>query len=204
MKAIRIIALTLALTFIPIATLAGDGGRRIHYGIEWGLNDALLSGMHSTFLASEGYVVDSKSLDFSSHVNAHVLGFVEVGVARRFSLAAYSGYIGLKKGERVAPVTIRGTYALSRTGIRKAGAVFAEGGCGFRKGADISVVTRTGYAYRYRLADFLALDFNAGMLVTFSHPDVYDKYSGRYVPEKDLGVTRSLNLGLIFAVGLVF
>lgn len=204
MKRLHIMML-LASVLFPAATMAGkDFCGKFHYGVEWGVSNTFTSWTHCTFQTTEGYVVENRDAEYSALMNASILGFASMGISKWVWLSAYSGYTGLRKGEHVIPLTLRSTFALNRTGTENPGAVFIEGGCGFRKGARVSAIAKAGYTYRIILSSFMALDLTAGAHLTFSHPDVYDKYSERTVPPEALGVSSSLNTGVFLSMALVF
>lgn len=201
MKHLRLILACLSLTF-PLLTKAGERAS-FRYGMEWGVNSAILVGSHSSYISGEGYLVDSRSLDFRSHINGEVMGLIGLEY-KRLGLYVRSGYMGLQKEECVVPVLLRSSFALSRSGIEKHGSIYIEGGCGLQKSKPVSAVTGTGYVYRLRLSEKLALDLNGGLRISYSHPDVYDKYAERKVPKESLGQSKSLNIGLAFTIALVF
>lgn len=201
MKQLRLILACLALAF-PLLTKAGERAS-FRYGMEWGVNSAILVGSHSSYISGEGYLVDSRSLDFRSHINGEVMGLIGLEY-KRLGLYIRSGYMGLQKGESVVPVLLRSSFALSRSGVEKHGSIYIEGGCGLQKSKPVSAVTGTGYVYRLRLSEKLALDMNGGLRISYSHPDVYDKYAERKVPKESLGQSKSLNIGLALTIALVF
>lgn len=201
MKQLRIILACLALTF-PLLTKAGERAS-FRYGLEWGVNSAILVGSHSAYISGEGYLVDSRSLDFRSHINGEITGLIGLEY-KRLGLYVRSGYMGLQKGESVVPVLLRSSFALSRSGVEKHGSIYIEGGCGLQKSKPVSAVTGTGYIYRLRLSEKLALDLNGGLRISYSHPDVYDKYAEQKVPKESLGLSKSLNVGLALTIALVF
>lgn len=201
MKQLRLILACLSLTF-PLLTKAGERAS-FRYGIEWGVNSAILVGSHSSYISGEGYLVDSRSLDFRSHINGEVMGLIGLEY-KRLGLYVRSGYMGLQKEECVVPVLLRSSFALSMSGIEKHGSIYIEGGCGLQKSKPVSAVTGTGYVYRLRLSEKLALDLNGGLRISYSHPDVYDKYAERKVPKESLGQSKSLNIGLALTIALVF
>lgn len=201
MKHLRLILACLSLTF-PLLTKAGERAS-FRYGMEWGVNSAILVGSHSSYISGEGYLVDSRSLDFRSHINGEVMGLIGLEY-KRLGFYFRSGYMGLQKEECVVPVLLRSSFALSRSGIEKHGSIYIEGGCGLQKSKPVSAVTGTGYVYRLRLSEKLALDLNGGLRISYSHPDVYDKYAERKVPKESLGQSKSLNIGLAFTIALVF
>lgn len=191
----------LALTF-PLLTKAGERAS-FRYGLEWGVNSAILVGSHSAYISGEGYLVDSRSLDFRSHINGEIMGLIGLEY-KRLGLYVRSGYMGLQKGESVVPVLLRSSFALSRSEVEKHGSIYIEGGCGLQKSKHFSAVTGTGYIYRLRLSEKLALDMNGGLRISYSHPDVYDKYAEQKVPKESLGLSKSLNIGLALTIALVF
>lgn len=201
MKQLRLILACLSLTF-PLLTKAGERAS-FRYGMEWGVNSAILVGSHSSYISGEGYLVDSRSLDFRSHINGEVMGLIGLEY-KRLGLYVRSGYMGLQKEECVVPVLLRSSFALSRSGIEKHGSIYIEGGCGLQKSKPVSAVTGTGYVYRLRLSEKLALDLNGGLRISYSHPDVYDKYAERKVPKESLGQSKSSNIGLALTIALVF
>lgn len=179
-------------------------GAKLRYGAEYGINAVTYSYSYCSYMVPERYLVDASNGRYGFHVNGQVLGFVGLDFPKRSSLYFYSGYMGLTKKENVIPLTCRYSWSLSSKGVEKYGALFVNAGAGFRKYAKVSVLGSAGYTYRYRLSDFLALDFNGGVMGSYSHPDVYDKYSDRYVPKVDIGESESTNIGLIFSISIVF
>lgn len=201
MKRLKIILLGLALT---IQLLSNAGERTsFKYSLEWGINSAVLVGSHNAYISGEGYFVENRSLDFKSHINGEVMGLIGLE-HNRLGLYLRSGYMGLQKGECVIPVLLRSSFALSVSGIEKYGSIYVEGGCGLQKSKPVSVLTGTGYIYRLRLSGQLALDLNGGLRISYSHPDVYDRYADQIVPKESLGLSNSLNIGLAVTVALVF
>lgn len=140
---------------------------------------------------------------FQVPYNGEVMGLIGLEY-KRLGLYVRSGYMGLQKEECVVPVLLRSSFALSRSGVEKHGSIYIEGGCGLQKSKPVSAVTGTGYVYRLRLSEKLALDMNGGLRISYSHPDVYDKYAERKVPKESLGLSNSLNIGLALTIALVF
>lgn len=204
MRCLRII-MALSLIFVSVG-LHSEGlrGHRFHYGAEWGINSPMLVGIYNTYLSTEGYLVETKDLRFSGHVNGAVLGFVGYDLSPRFGMSLLGGYMGLRAGERAYPISLRGSFALGMNGLEEGGSIFVEAGAAFRHSVKPAPVGKIGYSYRCRLARNFAVDFNAAAIASFSHPKVFDKYSGKYAPAGNVGVSQSLNVGAIITVALVF
>ena len=197
--------LVFCLIFVSVG-LHSEGlrGHRFHYGAEWGVNSSILMGIYNTYLSSESYLVETKDLRLSAHVNGAVLGFVEYDFGQRFGMSILGGYMGLREGERAYPVSLRGAFALGKGGREEGGAVFVEAGVAFRHSVKPAPLAKVGYSYRCRLSGNFAVDFNAAAISSFSHPRVFDKYSGKYAPAANVGVSQSLNVGAILTVAFVF
>lgn len=206
MRPHRRILIAAAFACCAMTAYGGNGNRwlSVHFGAEWGIGWSMMSKSHETYLVSDGFLVDIREVKFRQYINGAVLGFVEADFGGRVGVAASSGYMGLYRNERVVPVMLRTSFALKRNGMENGGAVFIEGGPGFAGRQDMALIGRGGYAYRCRLAGHLAVDFRASFLISDSHPAVYDRFSGRYVPDEDLRTTDWTNAGIMFTIGIVF
>lgn len=132
MRCLRII-MALSLIFVSVGLHSEDlRGHRFHYGAEWGINSPMLVGIYNTYLSTEGYLVETKDLRFSGHVNGAVLGFVGYDMSPRFGMSLLGGYMGLRAGERAYPVSLRGSFALGMNGLEEGGSIFVEAGAAFR------------------------------------------------------------------------
>lgn len=201
----RLIIILSALLLGTFTSNAQKFSKKFHYGVEWGINYAAFSSTYSTFITDEGYVVESKDATFNGHLNGTITGYIGYSVGRRFGLYAFSGYMGVRKKENVIPLTLRGVWALDKSPKTTGSSIYIEGGFGFRKNVSRPVLlSRIGYIYTVRLTSRSSLMINGGILVSHSHPDVYDKYSDKMVERKDLGISNSLNIGPICTLGLEF
>lgn len=205
MRRIHLISLIALLAVSGQTVLAGDGGSvRFRYGVEWGLNSATVSGISCSYITGEGYLVDSDYMKCRGYVNGCIFGFAGIELSRHFETRIYSGYMGLTPHERVVPAFMRVLYDFEGSGRSLSNSVFADAGAGFRSHSKPSLICRTGYRFRCGLTSHTALEINAGVLMSISHPDVKDKYAGGYVPREKLGISRSLNLGPTLTAALVF
>lgn len=196
----------LSAIFLWITTAnAQEFKDKFHYGVEWGIGYAAFSSSYSTFITDEGYVVESKDATFNKHINGQISGFVGYDLGKRFGFYAFSGYMGVLKKENIIPVTLRGVWALGKKQQTAFNSVYLEAGCGFRKNVSRPVLlSRIGYIHTVRLTRKMSMKLNGGFLVSHSHPDVYDKYSDKIVERRDLGISNSLNVGIICSLGLEF
>ncbi len=195
----------LSAIFLSLSANAQESSGKFHYGVEWGINYAAFSSVYCTFITDEGYVVESKDATFNKHLNGTITGCVGYDITRRFGLYAFSGYMGVRKKENIIPVTLRGVWALNKSIKPAYSSLYLEAGCGFRKGVSRPVLlARTGYIGTVKLTEKTSLKINGGILVSLSHPDVYDKYSDKMVEPEDLGISNSLNISPIITLGLEF
>lgn len=184
---------------------AGERGfMKFRYGVEWGIGSTILSGTKCSYIADEGFLVESEELKFLCHMNGCITGFLGMEVMDRLGFRVYSGYMGLTKRERMIPLTMRAAWNFNGFSSRTSSSMFVDAGAGFRKDAKVSFLGRTGYSYSCRLTEKTALELNAAALVSCSHPDVNAKYTGGTVEKENLGLSRSWNAGLLFTIGLVF
>ena len=203
----RRIKLILVIVSALISACPDAGATRpvkFRYGAEWGIGVNMLSAINGSYITEEGYLVESDELKHSCHANGCVYAFAGAEISRSLGIRLYSGYMGLTRKERVIPVSMRILWNFNGNAAQTSSSMFAEAGAGFRKGFRTSAVGKLGYSYRYRLSGHAALELNAGGQVSYSHPYLYDKYSGHYVTEDKLGISRSLNAGIFMTIGLIF
>ncbi|MDD6253737.1 MAG: hypothetical protein ACI3ZO_01065 [Candidatus Cryptobacteroides sp.] len=194
--------LTALLLLVSSPDLAARGFR---FGVEWGISPQLYSNTEARFIADDGYLVDYHRESIGFHVNGSIAGFVGYDVARRLCLSIHSGYMGLTEGNnRGVPLTLRLTSYLSENPGITGSSLFVEGGAFFRSDVPVSGLGKMAYSYRFNLAPFLFLDFNAGAQFSFSHPSVYDKYAGQTIEYDRIAFMRNVNVGLLFSIALLF
>ena len=68
----------------------------------------------------------------------------------------------------------------------------------------VQLYGRGGYGYRIDIGNGLAMDIKSCLQVSFSHPDVNDKYTGKTVPIANLRQSNSISLNTIISVALIF
>ena len=198
-----IMALILAVV-VPASGREARASGRFHYGCEWGIQTGIVNSLDCRFISYEGYLVNYQTTDYGVHVNGMVTAFAGYDVLRRVNLSVHTGYLGLADGERGVPVTLRLTTYLSASPGEKGSSVFAEGGISITRDVPVSRLYRLGYSFRARLADFLALDLNAGLQISYSHPIIYDKYSGHVISFDEIAHLKNFNGGLFITAALVF
>lgn len=181
------------------------GGRRVHFGAEWGVHCNFISLHESSFITADRYMVESSNMVYGSHVNGMLAVFAGYDIMKRWNVSLSTGCLGTQKGERVVPASVKVTAYLSDcAGTSSGSLVFLEAGSGFRAGAELSWLGRSGYGYRIPLAGPAALDVNASALFSYTHPAVYDRYSHKIVEKKDLGSSKSYNIGVLLSFAIVF
>lgn len=173
------------------------------YGVEWGAGVSLCSYDRSTFITEEGYIVESRGYISYTHINGIINGFAGVSFLRRWQASLHCGYMGLRKGERAIPVSARLTYDLADAPWNGSN-LFVESGIALRhKGMD-GFLAKAGYGYSFALTDGFSLALNCSALFSISHPDVYDKYSGKIVDKEDLGMSKASNFGVLLTFEFCF
>ncbi len=177
---------------------------KFRYGAEWGIGVNMLSAINGSYITEEGYLVESDELKYSVHASGSMSAFAGVEISRSLGFRLYSGYMGLTRKEHVVPISMRILWNFNGNAAQTSSSIFAEAGAGFRKGFRPSAVGKLGYSYRCCLSEHVALELNAGWQVSYSHPYLYDKYSGHYVTEDKLGISKSLNAGIFMTIGLIF
>ena len=81
---------------------AGErGAMKFRYGVEWGIGSTILSSTKCSYIADEGFLVESEELKFLCHMNGNITGFLGMEVKDRLGFRVYSGYMGLTKRERM-------------------------------------------------------------------------------------------------------
>lgn len=200
----RLILFLTALTFL-LASRTDSDARGFRFGAEWGISPQIYSNTEARFISDDGYLIDYHRESVGFHVNGTVCGFVGYDIARRFCLTVHSGYMGLMAGGcRGVPLTLRiASYLSDNPGITGS-SVFIEGGVLFRPDVPVSSLGKLAYSYRFNLARFLSLDFNAGAQISFSYPSIYDKYSGQIIGYDRISFMKNINGGLFFSVALLF
>ena len=90
---------------------AGErGAMKFRYGVEWGIGSTILSSTKCSYIADEGFLVESEELKFLCHMNGNITGFLGMEVKDRLGFRVYSGYMGLTKRERMIPLTMRAAW----------------------------------------------------------------------------------------------
>lgn len=179
-------------------------GRGLRWGLEWGASGICHSNTSCIYTAEEGYIVEYKKNSSRLHVNASLEGFVGMDFARRINVSVHSGYSGIAYGERGVPLSLRPTLFFGKNPATHGASVFVEGGLFFRKNADISKFAKIGTGWRTKLSEHIALDFNIGLQISGTHPDIYDKYSGKYLKNDAARGLRCVNEGFFISTALVF
>lgn len=197
----RFILITLAAAILFPSQMTGKGFR---WGLEWGASGICHSNAYCVYTADEGFIVEYRKISNRLHVNGTLEGFVGIDFAQRLNISLHSGYAGIADGERGVPLSLRPTLRLGRNPDGGRASLFAEGGVFFRKNADISMFAKLGTGWRTTLSQHLALDFNAGLQVSRTHPDIYDKYSGRYLAGDSVRGLKCFNAGFFLTTALVF
>lgn len=197
----KIILITLAAALLSTSEMMGKGFR---WGVEWGASGTFHSKTSCLYTTNDGYAVEYRKVSSRLHINAALEGFVGMDFARRLNISLRSGYAGIADGERGVPLSLRQALHFGKTPTSRGASVFMEGGLFFRKKADISSFAQIGTGWRTRLSEHIALDFNLGIRISSTHPDIFDKYSGKYMPKESIRELNCLNEGFFLSTALVF
>ena len=134
------------------------------YGIEWEYVSTINSIYHHNFSAVDGYRVNDKGSKMMYAGNASVYAHAGVNIGRHGNVSLYAGYSGLYDN-------------------------YADGGCGFRPGSEMSVMGKAGGGYRISLSRSVKLD----MLLSYRCSYAEIPFSDQYGPVSDDRIRRNNN-----------
>ena len=109
------------------------GAMKFRYGVEWGIGSTILSSTKCSYIADEGFLVESEELKFLCHMNGSITGFLGMEVKDRLGFRVYSGYMGLTKRERMIPLTMRAAWNFNGFSARTSSSMFVDNGCRVQK-----------------------------------------------------------------------
>lgn len=197
----RLILITITATILSTFQMTGRG---LRWGVEWGASGICHSNTSCIYMAEEGYAVEYEKNSNRLHINASIEGFVGMDFARRLNVSLHSGYSGIADGERGVPLSLRPTLYFGKAPASGGSSIFLEGGVFFRKKAYISKFAKIGTGWRTKLSEHISLDFNIGIQISTSNPDIYDKYSGKYLRNREVRELKCINEGFFLSTALVF
>ncbi|MGM9740317.1 MAG: hypothetical protein ACI3ZP_06895 [Candidatus Cryptobacteroides sp.] len=197
----RFILIILSIALFSAHEMSGKGFR---WGVEWGASGICHSNTSCIYTTEDGYLVEYKKISNRLHINAAVEGFIGMDFAGRLNISLRSGYSGLGDGERGVPLSLRPTLYFGKTPTVRGASLFVEGGLFFRRNADISSFVKLGTGWRTRLSSHIAMDFNIGIQLSGTHPDIYDKYSGKFLHNGEVRNLKCYNEGFFLSTALVF
>lgn len=197
----KITLIILAATLLSTSEMSGKG---LRWGVEWGASGICHSNTSCIFTSEDGYLIEYKKVSSRLHVNAEIAGFVGVDFAKRLNISLRSGYSGIADGERGVPLSLRPTLHFGKSPAVQGASLFLESGLFFRRKSDISSFVKAGTGWRTRLSEHIALDFNIGFQLSRTHPDIYDKYSGKYLRNDSVRNLKCFNEGFFLSTALVF
>ena len=178
---------------------------RFVYGVEWGISGNLFNYNVTTFITDVQSLVQIRSIDPFFHVNGEILADAGVNIGKRFNLSLAAGYAGIQKNMRFFPAELRGQVFLRPW--QTEGSYFQIGGGGGlaeNKQHRSAFFGRIGYGYRIYLGNGVSIDLKTAVMLAYSHPDAYDKYTGKVVPQVNLRQSDSMSLNTLLCIALIF
>jgi len=172
----------------------------ITYGLEWGYIAQTHIYSHFNYVAEGGYRVDSRDPKPSFNSNAQILAHFGFNIGDNFNLAAYGGYQGINRRQRIFPVTLRATVLFGEPEDNGRWLTYAGGGIGLKGSPKMfgnAYVANGGFGYRLNLTRETKLDFLCSLQATYWHPNTFSE---------SIEVRRSNEylLGLNIGVGISF
>lgn len=176
-----------------------------YYGLQWGISGNSYNSDISTYITDVQSLVQLKTINPFFHINGEIMASVGIDIGRRFNLEVAAGYAGIRKNLRFFPIEINGKY-FTRKGQGSGSYFQIGGGWGLCENPNhrYACYSRGGYGYRIDVGNGLAMDIKALMQVSYSHPDVYDKYTGEIVPFSNLRQSDSISLNTLVCLALIF
>ena len=189
----------------PVISNHNNRGVKFKYGLEWGMSGNILNYNISTFITDVQSLVQLKSVDPFFHINGEIKAFAGLDVGNRLNVFIAAGYAGIQKNLRFFPIELNGEFFIKPFHF-KGGYFHVGGGWGFCENPNHrnALYGRGGYGYRIDIGNGLAMDTKSCLQVSFSHPDVNDKYTGKTVPIANLRQSNSISLNTIISVALIF
>ena len=179
--------------------------QEITWSVEWGTAATFYTHHDYQYTTLDGYHIDEHYYETQTHL--HGLMTVRVGIqaSRRLNLSVGTGWLGLQRGIRCLPVSLRGTLDMGdpdRNGFM----AFAEGGIGLsekleKKSGDFA---RIGTGYRIPLGYGVRLRFMAALQASVCHPQLFDIYDGIVVDDSHLEYSDRTAAALVVSMGLEF
>lgn len=200
-----IISLLLLASCIP--ALAGQPGIPfLRYGIEWGSCSTMFTARHQNYTAVDGYRIDENHAGWTFIGNAQVLANVGVNITPHIAVATYCGFSGITKGQRVMPLTLRGTYFFHEMDCDGMLCYF-DGGIGFKDYRDLSnicTLLSAGGGYHIALSRSVSLDFLLTARACLDQPDIFDPDTGNPVPRSNIRLNYADYCSLNISIALNF
>ena len=183
----RLVAIILAM-ILSLPAIAGGGAflSRIHPGIDWGMSLTPASFHHYNYLdESIGFRINDEGWDYSTPLNAFVLGSVSFDVTRTFNIGILSGWQGVEHGIRIIPLITRFSFYLS--GIDNDSIfVFTDLGLALNELKKKCNYAQIGGGYRLLLTPAYSLSFRMSGRVVYNRPDVWDPIEEDYISERNI------------------
>jgi len=176
------------------------------FGVEWGYSGTFYMYYHNNYIeATDGYRVDDEGNSTSLKANAYATVMLGADISRHGNLAAYFGYSGVCRNERLFTLALRGSWFWN--GVDNNGWFsFIEGGGGINEyfTSKIGWHTRIGGGYRVSLSRVGNMDFNLSYRTCLSHPSIWDDWEGKYVEKRYVRRNNALYHSLCLGIAISF
>ncbi len=188
-------------------TMQGRDFPRFTFGAEGAYAMSLLNFYHRNYIASEGDRINLKGVKVGFSDSGQILVHAGVNISAKFNLSLESGYCGIYGGERMVPLSLKGTWLSGKNPLKNRWLAFAAAGCGVvtsGNAGDFSGIARIGGGYRVSLNRFAKLDFIAALQCAYIHPETYRTDRGESISGDALRRNEVYVGALTFGIGLTF
>jgi len=203
-KGMRILIAGAALAMMGECVLMAQGDApRLRYGIEWSYTASFLHSYHNNYLSDVGERVDERGLELFYFGNGQALAHVGLEFCEKYSVALYSGYIGIKQERRAIPLTLRGSYFFNGYGS-DGSFCFIDTGAALFNGDKNTMITKGGWGRRICLGHGTNLDISISAQLAYDHPRIFDSGTGSTVDKESLRRNDAAYGGINLTIGLNF
>lgn len=187
---------------------AGGRGRsmdapRFTYGIKWSYIGTFFNHFHHNYITSDGYRENEQDSYFSYRNNAQILLNAGCNIGKRFNLSIYAGYGGLY-GTKVFPVSLRGTYYITKDITHPHWLTYMDLGCGLENFKKMPGWTgKAGAGYRIPLSRSVKLDFLLSYQCAYADIPFSDA-DGEYLPAQNIRRNDNFLSSFLVGIGIMF
>ncbi len=159
---------------------ADSGHRRawplFTFGLEWGYSANVNQAYHHNYTSAVGRV-DLKSNFMCLRSYGYIMAHGGINCGRHLNLSLYGGYEGIRDGQAVWPVSIRGTWLFGREpSAPSRWLAFLDGGWAISNSDyNAGAIGRAGAGYRLSLSRSVKLDLMLSYEFAYAETDIFDE-----------------------------